>query len=203
MDSSEDEAQDEKFFQFGRFFGVGLGVGSTTATGNAGKLYQGGFPTVAFRIDYWFDFQFALRLEVENSKHNYNVAPDGLTDVNLFRVMFKVKYYFDTRDLSAPITFVGPHLILGAGYYTRTDNVGSGNGDASTAGSVQAQNAIGFSFGGGLELTLKPKKTYLQLEAMMHSVQFGDDFDPKFKAAGIPDRTGSWVEASIGLMWTW
>ena len=68
---------------------------------------------------------------------------------------------------------------------------------------MQAQNAIGFNFGAGLELTLKPKKTYLQIEATMHSVQFGDDFDPKFKAAGIPDRTGSWVQTSIGLMWTW
>ena len=203
FDTAEDEAEDEKFFQYGRFFGVGLAVGDTTATGNAGKLYQGGFPSVAFRIDYWFDFQFALRIEVENSKHNYNFQPDGPTDVNLFRTLIQVKYYFDTRDLSAPITFIGPHLILGGGFYQRTDNVGSGSADASTANSVQQQNSFGFNFGAGLELTLKPKKTYLQLEATVHMVSFGDDFDPKFAPVGIPDRTGNWMQAMIGIEWTW
>ena len=123
FDSSEDEAEDEKFFQYGRFFGVGLGGGFTTTTGNASRLYQGGFPTVNGRLNYWFDFQFALQVAVENSKHNYDVGTDGLTDVNLFRVLFQVKYYFDTRDLSAPITFVGPHLLAGGGFYQRTDNI--------------------------------------------------------------------------------
>ncbi|MBI3542376.1 MAG: hypothetical protein HY075_03765 [Deltaproteobacteria bacterium] len=203
FDSSEDEEADEKYFQYGRFFGVGLGVGETTATGNAGKLYQGGFPTIALRIDYWFDFQFALRMEIENSKHSYNVAPDGLTDVNFFRVLFQIRYYFDTRDLSAPITFIGPHLFAGGGFYQRTDNVGSGEATSATQGSVQQTQSFGFTFGGGFELTLKPKKTYLQLEASAHMVQFGDDFDPKFKAAGIPDRTGTWLQAMIGIMWTW
>lgn len=203
FDSSEDEASDEKFFQYGRFFGIGLGVGSTTATGNAGKLYQGGFPTVAFRIDYWFDFQFAFRLAVENSKHNYNQPPDGLSEVNLFRMLFQVKYYFDTRDLSAPITFIGPHLIAGGGLYQRTDNVGAGNGDSTTSNTVATQTIFGFNAGGGFELTLKPKKTYIQLEAMIHMVQWGDQYDTRFAKAGIPDRTGNWITGNIGIMWTW
>lgn len=203
FDSSEDEAADEKFFQYGRFFGVGLGFGNTSATGNAGKLYQGGFPTVGLRIDYWFDFQFALRLAVENSKHNYNLAPDGATDVNHFRTTIQVKYYLDTRDLSAPITFIGPHVILGGGFYQRTDNVGSGEEDSSTAGSVEAQTTFGFNAGLGLELTLKPKKTYLQLEGMMHFVQWGDQYDPRFQSSGISDRSGNWLSGMVGIMWTW
>ena len=136
-----------------------------------------GFPSVAFRIDYWFDFQFALRMEVENSRHYYDQEPDGLSDVNLFRVLLQVKYYFDTRDLSAPITFIGPHIILGGGMYQRTDNVSSGKGDAGTANTVNAVTALGFNFGAGFELTLKPKKTYLQLEALGHLIQFGDQYN--------------------------
>ncbi|MEW6055892.1 MAG: hypothetical protein AB1540_04685 [Bdellovibrionota bacterium] len=203
FDSSEDEANDEKFFQFGRFFGLGLGLGVTQATGNAGRIYQGGFPTILARINYWFDFNFALQVDVENSKHNYDISPDGLTSVNLFRVLFDVKYYFDTRDLSAPITFVGPHLIAGGGFYQRTDNIGAGNADATLANSVQSENAFGFNFGGGFELTLKPKKTYLQIQSLVHLVQFSDQFDKKFVSSGIPDRTGPWLTATVSLVWTW
>lgn len=201
FDSSEDEAADERFFQFGRFFGVGLGFGSTIATGNAGLLYQGGFPTVDFRIDYWFDFQFALQFDIANSKHNYDVQPDGLTDVNLFRTLIQVKYYLDTRDLSAPITFVSPHLIAGGGFYRRTDNV-TGT-DATIANTTETVNAFGFNAGVGLELTLKPKKTYLQFEGIMHFVQFSDQFDQKFARSGIPDKTGAWISAGVSILWTW
>jgi hypothetical protein len=131
------------------------------------------------------------------------VQPDGLTQVNLFRLLLQVKYYIDTRDLSAPITFVGPHLIAGGGFYQRTDNIGSGSTNSAVANTTQAQTAFGFNFGGGFELTLKPKKTYLQLESLIHLVQFGDQLDQKFAQSGIPDRTGAWITAQIALLWTW
>lgn len=203
FDSSEDEAADERFFQFGRFFGVGLGVGNTIATGNAGLLYQGGFPTVDFRINYWFDFNFVLQLDIQNSKHNYDVQPDGLTDVNLFRTLFQIKYFIDTRNLSAPITFISPHLIAGGGFYRRTDNVGSGSSDATVANVTESVNAFGFNAGLGMELTLKPKKTYLQIEGLMHFVQFSDSRDQRFAAQGIPDKSGAWISAHVAIMWTW
>lgn len=192
------------FFQFGRFFGVGLGVGNTIATGNAGRIYQGGFPTVDFRINYWFDFNFAMQIDIQNSKHKYDIAPDGLTDVNLFRTLFQVKYYIDTRELSAPITFVSPHAIVGGGFYRRTDNIGSGTSDPTVANTTENVNAFGFNFGVGFELTLKPKKTYLQLEGLMHLVQFRDQYDKRFdKTADIPDKTGSWITAGVSVIWTW
>ncbi len=202
FDSSEDEAQDEKFFQYGRFFGVGLGSGVTTPTGNAGKLYQGGFPMVDLRVLYWFDFLIALQVMVQNSKHNYDAPPDGLSDVNFFRFLGQVKYYIDTRDLAAPVTFIGPHFIFGAGLYQRTDNIGSGTGTTS-GDNTQTLQAFGVNAGIGFELTLKPKKTYLDLEGMAHFVQFSDQFDPKFKNVGILDRTGTWFTFGAALVWTW
>lgn len=202
FDSSEDEAEDEKFFQFGRFFGLGLEAGVTSATGNAGKLYQGGFPTVGLRLDYWFDFSFALQVCAQNSRHNYKVAPDGPTDVNLFRTLFQVKYYFDTRDLAAPITFVSPHLLLGGGFYQRTDNVASSAGDPA-GGSTNTQNSFGFNGGVGFELTLKPKKVYLQLEGLIHFINFADQNDQRFGISGIPDKTGNWFTGTAAIMWTW
>lgn len=203
FDSGEDEDDNERFFQYGRFFGIGLGTGLTTATGNAGRLYQGNTPMVAFRLACWLDFHWAIQMDVQNSKHNYDVLPDGLTDVNLFRTLLQIKYYFDTRDLSAPITFIGPHIIAGGGFYQRSDNIGAGNANAATGSTVDTENAFGLNAGAGLELTLKPKKVYLQIEGLAHMIQFRDQFSTKFKSAGIPDRTGTWIVGTVALMWTW
>lgn len=202
FDSSEDEAADEKFFQFGRFFGIGIGTGFTTATGDAGKIYQGGFPTVDLRLAYWFDFQFALQLSVQNSSHNYDISPDGLTNTNLFRTLVAIKYYFDTKDLSAPITFIGPHLIAGFGYYQRTDNVGSGSNNALDQTTVSS-SAAGFNAGLGFELTMKPKKTYLQIETLGHFINFPDGNDGHFSGVKIATRNGIWLSTTVSLMFTW
>jgi len=207
FDAAEDEANDEKFFQFGRFFGVGLGTGLTTATGNSGKLYQGGFPMIDGRLAYWFDFQVALQVALQNSKHNYNLPVSSgnseLVDTNLFRILFQVKYYFDTRDLSAPITFVGPHMIVGGGMYSRSDNKTAVDSQGTSgATSTEKVNAFGMNFGMGFELTIKPRKTYLQLEALAHLVQFSDQYDNRY-APTVNDKTGTWITAGIALMWTW
>ena len=200
FDSDEDEEADEKFFQSGRFFGVGLGLGLTSPTGNAGRLYQGGFPTVDFRLNYWFDFFVALQLVVRNSVHTYDVLPDGKTSSSLFRVMGQVKYYIDTKNLSAPLTFIGPHLFLGCGMYKRTDNL-------QDQGFSETAQAFGLNGGAGLELTIKPKKLYFSIEFLANVVTFRDSFDPRFQNAdklnGVPDRTGIWVDTVGALTWTW
>ena len=204
FNNDEDEAQDEHFFQYGRFFGVGLGIGATSPTGNAGRIYQGGFPTLDFRLICWLDFNFALALGIQNSKHSYDIQPDGATSVNLFRLIPQIRYYFDTHNLSAPISFVGPYLIAGAGIYRRTDNIGAGSASTTTAGVVQEEQGMGFNLGAGLELTLKPKKTFLNIEGMAHFVNFNDQFDSKFNTtAGIPDKSGSWFSISAILLFTW
>lgn len=202
--SSEDEAEDEKFFQYGRFFGIGLGTGVTAPTGNAARIYQGGFPTLNFKLLYWFDFNFALSLGIENSKHAYDIQPDGLTFVNLFRFVPQLYYYFDTHNLSAPLTFIGPHLIVGGGLYKRSDNIGAGNGSTITGNITQEEQAIGFNTGFGLELTIKPKRTFIDIQGVMHFVSFNDQYDNRFaRTAGIPDKRGNWVSGNITLLFTW
>lgn len=196
----EDEEADEKFFAAGRFFGVGLGVGLTTTTGNAGRLYQGGFPAVDLRLLYWFDFFVALQIVGRNSVHTYDVEPDKKTNTNLFRVLAQVKWYIDTKDLSAPLTFIGPHLIVGGGMYRRTDNL-------QEQGVTETANAFGLNFGGGLELTIKPKKFYLTLESVVNMMTFRDAYDPRFiqedPLNGIEDRTGMWIDTTVSVTWTW
>ncbi len=195
---NEDEESDEKFFQYGRFFGVGLGLGFTAPMGNAGKLYQGGFPTLDFRLNYWFDFLVALQISVRNSKHSYDVLPDRQTSTNLFRLLAQVKYYFDTKDLAAPITFVSPHIIFGGGYYQRTDTF-------AELKESENSSTFGLNAGIGFELTFKPKKMYLQIESTANVMTFSDAYDPKYmnSGAGIDDRTGIWFDTVVAIMWTW
>src|SRR4051794_33185738 len=49
-----DEEADTQFFQHGRFFGVCLGLGYESVSGNRGALWQGGFPVFDFKLQYWF-----------------------------------------------------------------------------------------------------------------------------------------------------
>jgi hypothetical protein len=199
----EDELEDERFFQQGRLFGIGFGGGYTTVTGEASKLYQGGLPSLDFRIQAWFDFHFALSLGLQNSRHSYDIQPDGLTTVNLFRFIPQIKYYFDTRHLSAPLTFIGPHLIAGGGFYKRTDNIGNGSASSSATTDVIEQQATGFNAGVGFELTIKPRKTYLSLETLAHFVSFNDDNSNRFANVGIQNRRGTWWSFSAILLFTW
>src|SRR5438045_3135633 len=45
-----EEATDQKFFQYGRFFGVSVGLGLDGALGNRAKLWRGGFPMIDFKL---------------------------------------------------------------------------------------------------------------------------------------------------------
>ena len=120
--------------------------------------------------------------------------------MNLFRLLAQVKYYFDTKNAAAPIAFIGPHIIAGGGIYRRTDNFPQ---TATLAAESETLNAFGFNFGGGLELTIKPKKVYLQSEFLGHIVNFKDSEDNRFNDIGIPNKTGIWYTATIGILWTW
>lgn len=173
---SEDEAEDTKFFQYGRFFGVSLGLGYEGGFGNRGALFTGGIPAVNFRVHYWFDFNFALTLGIYSAHHQYvgsiaNSGQDNTTkhDWNLFAYGAELRYYVDTKDATAPVTFAGPFLMIGVGNYMESQSNSEDPGATPTKYS-----SLGLSFGGGLEFPLRPRKSYLNLEAKFISVNFND-----------------------------
>jgi hypothetical protein len=192
----DDEAEDTRFYQYGRFFGVSLGLGYEGATGNRGSLYTGGLPAFAVRVHYWFDFNFALTLGIYSAKHQYTGfrANGGSTtqknDVTIFEFGSELRYYFDTRDSTAPVTFAGPFLMVGIGSYAKSES------DITEPDSVAKDSTLGLSFGGGLEFPLKPRKVYLDLESKFHAVSFNDD--------GLPVTTtgGKVVKDSSGMLFT-
>jgi opacity protein-like surface antigen len=196
---AEEEA-DELFFQYGRFFGLSLGLGYEPVTGNRGLLYTGGFPTIEFKLHYWFDFNFALNIDVYSASHSFlNPNPAiGHTDVNIVHLGLELKYYFDTKDLSSTISFANPYIIGGVGPYTKTQT-------SAGVATPDTDTSIGLDVGAGLEFAVSPKKVYIEFEGRLHIVQFKDQFDTEFSApnaGGIPDLTGQLVTLTGAILFT-
>ena len=195
-----DEEEDAKFFAHGRFFGASLGMGFEGVTGNRGLLYQGGFPMIDFKLHYWFDFNFAIDMGIFYAKHFYDTstANGGHVDVNLLHIGIDVKYYFDTKNLSSAISFANPFLMAGFGSFTQTKS------SFAQSNTEPPDTGVGMSVGGGLEFTVSPKKTYLQLEARYHIVTFKDTYDESFSTSNnVPDLTGAFYTFNVNVLFTW
>jgi opacity protein-like surface antigen len=201
FNDEEDEAADTLFFQYGRLFGVSAGSGFQGVTGNRGALYQGGFPAVDLRVHFWFDFQFAMSMNVGFVQHTYQTSSPAVADryvVDMYRLGLDMKYYFDVKDLAAPIAFANPHVIIGGGAFTKTER-------SEGVPTPDTDTRLGFSLGAGLEFALRPRKAYFYLDGRVNYVQFEDTRDSDL-AGGTPriaDRTGLFYGASAGILFTW
>lgn len=198
FNEASEEEEDLKFFQFGRFFGVSLGLGFQFLDGNRGALWQGGFPVVDFKLHYWFNFNIAVDLGFRTAQQYFDTTTQGLghVDVNMLWVGLDIKYYFDTKNLSAPISFANPYLLLGVGNYSKTQT--------SNAQQTQDQdNSLGVSAGAGLEFVVNPRKVYFELEAKMNLITFKDTYTTLFQPLGLQDLTGRFYTLTGSFLFTW
>lgn len=204
FNDEEEEAADTTFFQFGRLFGVSFGGGMQGVSGRRGALYNGGFPAVELKVHYWFDFNLAMDLAFSTVQHNYEIAtPTTLTgryQAQVNRLGFDVKYYFDTKDLSAPLSFANPYVLVGAGAFSKSETSTRNN-------DTDLDTKLGFSLGGGLEFAIRPKKSYFYVEGKLHSVQFTDTSDDTLSEDGssprLTDRSGIFYALTAGILFTW
>ncbi len=196
FNQSHDEESDALFFQFGRFFGLSLGLGIQAVDGNRGLLWQGGFPLVDFKVHYWFDLNLALNMSFYTVNHFF-VTGSGQTNVSMFKAGLDLKYYFNTKNLSAAISFASPYILGGVGSYNKAEY-------APTVGSAPTSlSSVGVALGGGLEFTLFPKKTYLEVEGKFNYVPFYDSGSSIYAAAGIPNLNGNFWTVTTSLLLTW
>lgn len=199
QDSDEDAAT--YFFQHGRFFGVSLGMGIESALGNRGALWEGGFPAFELQLHYWFDFNFALGMGFYTAKHTFERASSkgGTFDANMLHVGLNLRYYFDTQDSAAAISFANPYLLIGGGSYNKCER---GSSTATTEASCDA--SFGFSLGGGLEFTLKPKRVSLGFEAKAHLVTFSDTNTTDYQSdRQLDDMSGAFYTMIARVLFTW
>jgi hypothetical protein len=198
FNENEDEEADSKFFQYGRFFGVSLGLGAELLDGSRGALWQGGFPMVDFKLHYWFDFQMALDLGFFTAQQFYDTTVKGLghVDVNIVHVGVDVKYYIQTKNLSSALSFANPYLLAGAGSFSKTEN-------SQAQGTQDPDTSLGISLGLGMEFVISPRKSYFEIEAKGHLVVFKDTYTTNFQATGLPNLTGNFYTLSGSVLFTW
>jgi hypothetical protein len=195
-----EEEEEVKFLQFGRLFGLSLGLGFQFVDGFRGDLWQGGFPTINFRLHYWFSYSFAIDLGITTTYNYYydtSTLGRGHVDVNVLNAGIDAKYYFNTRNLSSAITFANPYILLGLGAYSKTET------------SVAQQNAakddsLGFVAGGGVEFPITPRKLYVTIEGKMNIVTYQTDtYTTVFTSQGLPNLTGNFYTVVGSVLFTW
>lgn len=199
FDDEADEAEQTHFFMHGRFFGVSLGSGVSGVSGNRGALYEGGFPNLEMKVHYWFDFNVALQFGFNQSVFFYTDPTRGQTDVNIFNFGIDIKYYFNTTNVSAAISFANPYILLGFGSYSKRElNVSQATNDT-------ADTQVAPTIGGGLEFALQQKKLYLATEGKFHFPRFNDTNTTRFQntTTGLDDLSGAFWSLNMSLVFTW
>ncbi len=170
--------EDERFYRYARFFGVNLGLGLTTFTGNRGLAYEDNHPTFAFSLQYFINFQNAVVMGIEYSKHTmfidtYVNGSDsqilGAIETSMLRPFIGFRYYLDTSDLGTAITYSNPYFVGRFEYWYQT-NVFAERQNISD----QTGGALGFGVGAGLEFPIEIKKKYFNVELLYHRASFFD-----------------------------
>lgn len=208
--------EDERFYRYGRFFSVNLGGGFTTFTGNRGQAYEDNHPTFHLSVNYFLDFQKAITLGLEYSKHTMvldtvvNGFPTqgrlGAVVTDFTRVFVGYKYYIDTSDLGTAITYSNPHFIGRLEYwYQSTKFIDKESIPKDTGGG------IGTGIGMGLEFPVELKQSYISVEGLYHVVNFYDKFTQDYRQIpdndestyGFEDLTGNVLSLIITYNFTW
>ena len=198
--------EDERFYRYGRFFSVNVGGGFTTFTGNRGKAFEDNNPTFHLSVNYFLDFQNAITLGVEYSKHTMVLdtevnsfqdnGPLGAVTQDMTRVFVGYKYYIDTTDLGTAITYSNPHFIGRLEYWYQTTKFLDQPSLPNDKGG-----GIGTGIGMGLEFPIELKKSYISVEALYHVVNFYDKFTQDYaQVPGNPDSTYGFDDLTGNVM---
>ena len=211
--------EDERFYRYGRFFSVNLGGGFTTFTGNRGNAYDDNHPTFHLSTNYFMDFQQAIMIGVEYSKHTMildtttNKFPNqqvGAVVTDMTRVFVGYKYYIDTTDLGTAITYSNPYFIGRLEYWYQTNKFID-----RPEFEKQKGGGIGSGIGAGLEFPVELKKSYVGVEFLYHVVNFFDKFTQDYRKVepprpnanlstyGFEDLTGNVLSIMITYNFTW
>jgi hypothetical protein len=186
--------EDERFYRYGRFFSVNLGGGLTTFTGNRGAAYVDNHPTFHLSVNYFLDFQKAITLGLEYSKHTmildtivngYPIdMPLGAVITDMTRVFLGYKYYIDTTDLGTAITYSNPHFIGRVEYWYQTNKFLD-----QPAIPKQSGGGIGTGIGFGLEFPIELKESYISVQGLYHVVNLFDKFTQDYRQLFNEDGT--------------
>ncbi len=206
--------EDERFYRYGRFFSFNASLGLTTFDGNRGIAYQNQPPSFGLSFTFFKDFQTALGLGLEFSKHsmflkdpvlgfpNATTAP-GLVDVSMLRVFFSYRYYIETANLGTAITYSNPYLIGRMEYWYETNRYTDQSQLPRDIGG-----GLGFGLGFGLEFPIELKESYIGLEFLIHAVNFPDKNTQKYAPKnpggyGFDNLSGNAYSTMVSYVFNW
>lgn len=205
--------EDERFYRYGRFFAFIASLGVTSFDGNRGRAYEDEHPSYGLSLLYFSDFQNAMGLGFEFSKHNF-FLPDptqgvkgedsgyGFIEVSMLRVFFSYRYYIGTSNLGTALTYSNPYFIGRMEYWYTTNKFIDQPSVSDDSGG-----GLGFGMGFGLEFPIKIKESYLGLEFLYHTVNFHDKFTNNYKSVdggiGFEDLTGAGYSTKVSYVFNW
>ena len=181
--------EDERFYRYSRFVSLNLGVGVTTFSGNRGLAYEDNHPSFGIGLMYFLDFQNVFVMGFEYSRHTmfidtfvdgYKTQIIGAVETSLLRPYFGFRYYIDTSDLGTAITYSNPYFIGRFEYWYQTNSFPEAESISDESGG-----GIGLGFGAGLEFPIEIKKSYFNVEFLVHQVNFFDKYTMDYRK--IPD----------------
>ena len=205
--------EDERFYRYGRFFSFNASLGLTSFDGNRGLAYENHPPSFGISFTFFKDFQNALGLGVEFSKHSMflkdpvkafpNDTAPGLVDVSMLRVFLGFRYYIDTANLGTAITYSNPYLIGRIEYWYETNKyIDQTNLPRESGGG------LGFALGFGLEFPIELKESYIGLEFLVHTVNFPDKNTQNFAPVtpggyGFDNLGGNAYSTMVSYVFNW
>lgn len=205
--------EDERFYRYGRFFSFNASIGLTTFDGNRGIAYENQPPSFGISFTFFKDFQTALALGVEFSKHSMflkdpvlgfpNSSAPGLVEVNMLRVFLGYRYYIETSNLGTAITYSNPYLVGRMEYWYQTNKYVD-----QTELPADSGGGLGFALGGGLEFPIEVKESYIGLEFLLHTVNFPDKNTQKYAPTtaggyGFSDLGGNAYSTMVSYVFNW
>lgn len=194
FDEAQDEEADINFFRNGRFVTIGFTGGYRGFTGGLGSMYK---PATAFGLylSYFFDLRFALQFSFLTSDHTFSVTSNtsgfkASGNVSITSYGVDLKYYLNTQNVTKGLAKFNPYFIGGFSRVDRTTSIQDVQGFGK-------EGAMGFNFGGGIELPMMRNKMYFGGQLMYQMINFANEnTEVVFNNS---DRTGKYPN---GDSWT-
>lgn len=217
--------EDERFYRYGRFFSFNVSLGITTFDGNRGLAYENHPPSYGISFTFFKDFQNALGLGMEYSKHSMFLkdavqgfptgncgpsstpgpCPPGQVDIDMLRVFLGYRYYIDTANLGTAITYSNPYLIGRIEYWYQTNKYID-----QTQLPKDAGGGLGVGLGFGLEFPITIRESYIGLEVLYHNVNFFDKNAQTYaphesnpNGYGFADMSGNAYSTMVSYIFNW
>jgi hypothetical protein len=170
FDEASDEEADINFFRNGRFFTIGFAGGLRNFTGNLGKIY-GSAPSYGLYMAYFFDLRMALQFSFLTGDHGLEFKDPQETvigTVSFTLINIDMKYYLSSQNVTRGLADLSPYFQGGIAQVYRTVTI---PGDSNSGRDA----VTGFNFGGGVEVPIVRKKSYVGFQAMYHYFTFKDE----------------------------